>query len=190
MSDPKPARANPLTGLHKGHPTSTPIPPSLQAKMAAFANRPGVGALPVLHPASSFPAPPKPNGMAARRARPNFSLRDIDPAFIPLGPVASGLGAGRPSLFQEPPRRPPPAGNFGSPFSNFSKIVSVLFSLSPSSVLPPLINVTAIPLVLSTSTARQSSMQPASISQAVLPLLSTWISSGSTKSLVKATTAQ
>jgi mitogen-activated protein kinase kinase len=130
MSDPKPARANPLTGLHKGHPTSTPIPPSLQAKMAAFANRPSVGALPVLHPASSFPAPPKPHGMAARRARPNFSLRDIDPAFIPEGPVAAGLGAGRPSLFQEPPRRPPPAGDFGSPFSNFSKIVSVLFSLS------------------------------------------------------------
>ncbi|KIM45213.1 hypothetical protein M413DRAFT_24456 [Hebeloma cylindrosporum] len=123
MSDPKPARPNPLTGLHKGHPTSTPIPPSLQAKMAAFANRAGVGAHPVLHPASSFPAPPKPQGMAARRARPNFSLRDIDPAFIPEGPVAAGLGAGRPSLFQEQPRRPPPAGNFGSPFSNFSKIV-------------------------------------------------------------------
>ena len=127
MSDPKPTRPNALTGLHKGHPTSTPIPPSLQAKMAAFANRPGVGGLPVLHPANSFP---KPQGMAARRARPNFSLRDIDPAFIPEGPVAAGLGAGRPSLFQEQPRRPPPAGNFGSPFSNFSKIVSVPLFLS------------------------------------------------------------
>ena len=115
MSDPKPARPNPLTGLHKGHPTSTPIPPSLQAKMAAFANR---------------ATTTKPQGMAARRARPNFSLRDIDPAFIPEGPIAAGLGAGRPSLFQEPPRRPPPAGNFGSPFSNFSKIVSVLLLCS------------------------------------------------------------
>ncbi|KAF8200647.1 kinase-like protein [Pholiota molesta] len=82
---------------------------------------------PVLHNAASFPAPqpraPKPTGMAARRARPNFSLRDIDSFVLPDGPAAAGLGAGRPTALQDTPRRPPPAGNFGSPFSNFSKIV-------------------------------------------------------------------
>ncbi|PPQ87465.1 hypothetical protein CVT25_008201 [Psilocybe cyanescens] len=141
MSDNKRAN-NPLTGLRaNNHPASTPIPPSLQAKMAAFANRaqpnnqlaadsPAASAFfshPVLNSASSFPPPrpQKPIGMAARRARPNFSLRDIDNSFvIPDGPVAAGLGAGRPSLFQhDPPRKPPSATNFASPFSNFSKIV-------------------------------------------------------------------
>jgi len=54
--------------------------------------------------------------MAARRQKPAFKLRDIDANIIP----DAGLGAGRPSVFQE---KRPPAGNFGSPFSNFSKIV-------------------------------------------------------------------
>ncbi|KAF8904441.1 kinase-like protein [Gymnopilus junonius] len=97
--------------------------------MAAFAQRANANNIdpnphPVLQSAASFPAlqpRPKPTGLAARRPRPNFSLRDIDAVVLPDGPAAAGLGAGRPT-FQEPPRRPP-AGNFGSPFSNFSKIV-------------------------------------------------------------------
>lgn len=77
-------------------------------------------------------------GMSARRPRPAFSLRDIDPSiaeppFSGGGVAAAGLGAGRPSL-PDPPRRPP-AGNFGSPFSNFSKIVYVV----SFSILHPLI---------------------------------------------------
>ncbi|KAF8813833.1 kinase-like protein [Phlegmacium glaucopus] len=74
----------------------------------------------------------KPLGL--RRHRPAFSLRDIDPSILPDpssshhtggGPLAAGLGAGRPSLLlhEQPRRAPPPAGDFGSPFSNFSKIV-------------------------------------------------------------------
>ncbi|CAA7261708.1 unnamed protein product [Cyclocybe aegerita] len=149
MSDPKHHRSNPLTGLRQHHPAATPIPPSLQAKMAAFANRsnkppptaatfnqhqPHVDAAaaalhranldshPVLLPANSFPSP-KTSGMAARRQRPAFSLRDIDASLINDGPAAAGLGAGRPSLAHDIPRRQPQAGNFGSPFSNFSKIV-------------------------------------------------------------------
>jgi hypothetical protein len=120
MSDPKPS-----SRLRAQHPVSTPIPPSLQAKMAQFANRANnmesSARLPVL-------------GMAARRQRPAFSLRDIDPSILPDssssfrpsggGPLAAGLGAGRPSLLHlEQTRRPPSQNNFGSPFSNFSKIV-------------------------------------------------------------------
>ncbi|PPR05816.1 hypothetical protein CVT26_010096 [Gymnopilus dilepis] len=135
MSDNK-RTANSLTGLRAHQPAATPIPPSLQAKMAAFAQRAasnnpnnniGPNSHPVLHPASSFPPPPprpsKPAGMAARRARPNFTLRDIESVVLPDGPVAAGLGAGRPSLFQQETPRRPQAGNFGTPFANFSKIV-------------------------------------------------------------------
>ncbi|KAF9010558.1 kinase-like protein [Cyathus striatus] len=66
--------------------------------------------------------------MAARRQKPAFSLKDIDAGLIetPIqggGAAGAGLGAGRPSLVQDTPRRGPQAGNFGSPFSNFSKIV-------------------------------------------------------------------
>jgi mitogen-activated protein kinase kinase len=65
--------------------------------------------------------------MAGRRLKPNFTLKDIDASILPPpitsgGALGAGLGAGRPSLGAEPPKRPP-AGNFGSPFSNFSKIV-------------------------------------------------------------------
>ena len=123
MSDPKPT-----SRLRAQHPVSTPIPPSLQAKMAQFANR-----------ANNMESNPKPIlgnvGMAARRQRPSFSLRDIDPSILPDpspfhqggGPLAAGLGAGRPSLLHiEQTRKPPSQSNFGSPFSNFSKIVYVL----------------------------------------------------------------
>ena len=71
--------------------------------------------------------------MAARRQRPPFSIHDIDPTILPNpssfhptggGPLAAGLGAGRPSILHlEQTRKPPSQGNFGSPFSNFSKIV-------------------------------------------------------------------
>ncbi|KAF5321249.1 hypothetical protein D9619_001552 [Psilocybe cf. subviscida] len=152
MSEQQKRQNKPLGALRAQHPTATPIPPSLQAKMAAFANRANTQAHsgdvdsatralnstslyshPILQTTNSFPqaAPStlaqsprlaKPSGMAARRAKPAFSLRDIDASFLPEGPIAAGLGAGRPSLFQEPPRKQP-AGNFGSPFSNFSKIV-------------------------------------------------------------------
>jgi len=65
--------------------------------------------------------------MAGRRLKPNFTLKDIDATALPTpitsgGALGAGLGAGRPSLGLDPPKRPP-AGNFGSPFSNFSKIV-------------------------------------------------------------------
>jgi mitogen-activated protein kinase kinase len=62
--------------------------------------------------------------MASRRKRPALTLKDIDDfATDGLGGGASGagLGAGRPSLADDVPRRP--SGNLGSPFSNFSKIV-------------------------------------------------------------------
>lgn len=80
----------------------------------------------------------RPSGLAARRTRPNFSLNDIDPSIVaPGGPQGAGLGAGRPSLANAPPKRPN-AGSFGSPFSNFSKIVyvSALPPLCPRSSLP------------------------------------------------------
>ncbi|PFH53848.1 hypothetical protein AMATHDRAFT_73256 [Amanita thiersii Skay4041] len=63
----------------------------------------------------------------ARRMKPNFSLRDIENT-PGGGTLGAGLGAGRPSFNAEPPKRPP-ANNFVSPFSNFSKIVD------PSGVL-------------------------------------------------------
>ncbi|KAF9469950.1 kinase-like domain-containing protein [Collybia nuda] len=147
----RPSRPNALTNLliqRSPQSGSTPIPPSLQAKMAAFANRthssPAVDSAtaalsvatlnpppPTLLPTMSYPpaalslAPSRirPSGLAARRTRPGFSLNDIDPTIVaPGGPLGAGLGAGRPSIANLPPKRPS-AGNFGSPFSNFSKIV-------------------------------------------------------------------
>ncbi|KAF8894011.1 kinase-like protein [Infundibulicybe gibba] len=110
--------------------------------MAAIANRntqePPVAALnklalnephpgPLLQSANSFP-PPNPRvrqqGLAARRVKPGFSLKDIDATIISHGgPVAAGLGAGRPTFDVDTTPRKPPASNFDSPFSNFSKIV-------------------------------------------------------------------
>ncbi|KAG5648566.1 hypothetical protein DXG03_003177 [Asterophora parasitica] len=137
---PPSTRPNALTGLLANRQASTPIPPSLQAKMAAFANRShsssqvesttaalaSVALAPTLHTANSYP-PPRPRaGLAARRTnKPAFSLKDIDPDILPTpsgGAAAAGLGAGHPSLVHDPPRRPNPA-NLTSPFSNFSKIV-------------------------------------------------------------------
>jgi mitogen-activated protein kinase kinase len=81
---------------------------------------------PTLRAANSYPPPPpKPRGgFTGRRVKPNFKLSDIDDIFTPMGggAIGAGLGAGRPQLAETPPRRPN-AGNFGSPFSNFEKIV-------------------------------------------------------------------
>jgi mitogen-activated protein kinase kinase len=63
-------------------------------------------------------------GLAAKRAKPSFKLSDINGDVIVGGGAAgAGLGAGRPSLAERPtaPRRN--NTNFGSPFTNFRKIV-------------------------------------------------------------------
>ncbi|KAL0956412.1 hypothetical protein HGRIS_002560 [Hohenbuehelia grisea] len=130
-----------LTGLISNKQSagqSTPIPPSLQAKMAAMANRAASShtnhdpnQIPSLRAANSYPLQSSSpirgrgglpaGGLGGRRLKPNFSLKDIDANAIPSGGASgAGLGAGRPALSQ---RRPPPATNFVSPFSNFSKIV-------------------------------------------------------------------
>ncbi|KAG6880202.1 hypothetical protein C0992_003866 [Termitomyces sp. T32_za158] len=126
---PPPPRSNLLLANKHG---STPIPPGLQAKMAALANRfaPNVDAAtralenssigPALSPAPSSRL--RLSGLAARRAKQALSLNEIDPSASAGGAAAAGLGAGRPSIPQDPPRRPNPA-NLVSPFSNFSKFV-------------------------------------------------------------------
>ncbi|KAJ8457615.1 hypothetical protein ONZ45_g18243 [Pleurotus djamor] len=122
----------------------TPIPPSLQARMAAMVTR-GSGPPPDgrdpnrppdLRAANSYP-PASPafrnrggSTMAGRRLKPGFTLKDIDPTAIPTpstsgGAQGAGLGAGRP-LPNNTPRRPPPT-SIGTPFSNFSKIVHISF---------------------------------------------------------------
>jgi mitogen-activated protein kinase kinase len=66
--------------------------------------------------------------MAGRRMKPGFTLKDIDPSLTPVpssGALGAGLGAGRPSLARDIPKRP--TSNFNSPFSNFSKIVYAAF---------------------------------------------------------------
>jgi len=176
MSDPKPT-----SRLRAQHPVSTPIPPSLQAKMAQFANR-----------ANNMDSNTRPSpilGMAARRQRPAFSLRDIDPSILPDpspfhqggGPLAAGLGAGRPSLLHEQTRKPSSQGEFGSPFSNFSKIVYVL-SLSSFNFIIFKPSFEAIRLVLSISMEKLFCMRRASTSQMVPLSQSTWTSYSSTKS--------
>jgi mitogen-activated protein kinase kinase len=116
----------PGMGLLAGKPTgSTPIPPSMQAKMAAIANRaqpppgpPGVGGGPGSPMAMAGRGP---GGLAARRTRPGpqLHLSAIDGA-IPAsaGPAGGGLGAGRPNFDQ--PRRPNVAE---TPFAALSNIV-------------------------------------------------------------------
>ncbi|KAI5123048.1 hypothetical protein M0805_000483 [Coniferiporia weirii] len=127
--------------LARGPPAATRIPPSLQAKMAAMANRANnqqASAPPtasgaqsstrpsLLHSFQSAPVPPMPatstlgrGGLAAKRQRPGFNIRDI----IGDGASGAGLGAGvpRPSQDDVPARKAPPVT--GSPFSNFDKIV-------------------------------------------------------------------
>ncbi|KAF6763067.1 STE/STE7 protein kinase [Ephemerocybe angulata] len=153
---------------------ATPIPPSLQAKLAAFqANRqqaaitshidaaaaalqntsfspgarpppgfadrmahfrqaaspasPGIPQMPSPTPRQTAMMPRGLGGMASRRQKPGFSLRDIDPTLVPpstSSAAAAGLGAGRPSALPPPSlKKGPPSSTFASPFSNFSKIV-------------------------------------------------------------------
>ena len=140
-------------------PNRTAIPPTLQAKLAAFqANRqsanPPTGnvlaletamqtaSLAAASPQPHFPKPPPGlaqrinnlkggPGIAGRRPKPAFSLRDIDPNLVQpgapgggppavggLGISGAGLGAGRPTALPGSS-----APTFGTPFSNFSKIV-------------------------------------------------------------------
>jgi hypothetical protein len=103
--------------------------------------------------------------------KPNFSLKDIDPSIISPSPsggaAGAGLGAGRPSLVPDPPKRPNPA-NFGSPFSNFSKIVSVFLSFFILYLTQPF---TVTRLAHSTLLAKLSYMPKASTFQLGLPLL-------------------
>lgn len=77
------------------------------------------------HRAHSFPQAAR-GGSPNKRLRPGFKLSDINGSPPPGlgvggGAAGAGLGAGRPSLADPVPRRPP--SNFGSPFSNFGKIV-------------------------------------------------------------------
>ena len=141
-------------------PNRTAIPPTLQAKLAAFqanrqnANPPSNNVLSLEtamqstslagpSPQPHFPRPPPGlaqrinnlkggPGIAGRRPKPAFSLRDIDPNLVQpgasgggpppavggLGISGAGLGAGRPTALPGASAAP-----FSSPFSNFSKIV-------------------------------------------------------------------
>ncbi|KAJ7594323.1 kinase-like protein [Mycena floridula] len=87
---------------------------------------------PLLRAANSFPAAEPsgrgrggiPGGLAARRTKPNFNLRDIDASLVPPpnaagGALGAGLGAGRPTLDGPGMRK----AQAGTPFANFSKIV-------------------------------------------------------------------
>lgn len=112
-------------------------PPSngVDGAAAAFARASLGDSAPVTARAHSYPVPSvaavsrgRGGGLAGKRARPNFKLSDInggppgDGGGVGGGAAGAGLGAGRPSLAAESaPRRPP--SSFGSPFSNFGKIV-------------------------------------------------------------------
>ncbi|KAI0041603.1 kinase-like protein [Auriscalpium vulgare] len=119
---------------------STPIPPSLQAKMAAMATR--ASQSPSMHASvdvtsAAFkratlndtaprqtPSSSRAPAMPGRRNKPGFKLSDITGEPSSGGAANAGLGAGAPSLEDGPsqwqPRRPSPTG---TPFSNFGKIV-------------------------------------------------------------------
>ncbi|OSD04068.1 kinase-like protein [Trametes coccinea BRFM310] len=140
-----PSRLSALNN-RRGNVGSTPIPPSLQAKMAALASRApssspvsvdaataalknaGLSDRPLPSPGPSLrapasapvpgrPGPPTLGGLAARRMGKNVpKLSGMD-----LGLQNAGLGSGRPNQEDEPPRRN--QGTFSTPFSNFGKIV-------------------------------------------------------------------
>ncbi|CEL60804.1 mitogen-activated protein kinase kinase [Rhizoctonia solani AG-1 IB] len=149
-----PQRPPQMRGGIAQRPMTSRIPPSLQAKMAAMANRGQAQSSPavpstadVANLSNAFAqntisgtasAPPTPAnrgrgmGIAGRRMRPPGTLGDIDPGLVskrpPVG-VGGGpgeLARGRPSLGPDPPKKP---GQGGTPFANFSKIVD------PSGVL-------------------------------------------------------
>jgi hypothetical protein len=112
------------------------------------------------------------NGLATRRlGRPALKLSDIQG--VASGAKAAGLAQGRPSLFP-PPRKPPSAGENGTPFTNFSKIVCAPFSILNihSYSYPP--ETRQVPCA---SQTRLYFTQRASISVPVLPSLLTCPSS-------------
>ncbi|KAN0129289.1 Protein kinase-like domain containing protein [Lactarius tabidus] len=108
---------------------ATPLPASLQAKMAAMANRvsqsPDVDAVTATFKRVSLGAPTRTSsipGMAARRNKPVFKLSDITGGQdFSGGSPGAGNGAGTASHTEWPPRRPVAATS--TPFANFSKIV-------------------------------------------------------------------
>ncbi|KAF9529219.1 kinase-like domain-containing protein [Crepidotus variabilis] len=151
-----------LTGLRQHQPLATPIPPLLQQRMAAFANRGAApraapsaadfrqntnahnqamddaadklrktelsighgNSHPTLQTAQSFPRPKQkaPMGLAAKRMRPGMNLAAIDPKLVvddSVAAMAAGLAPGRPAGFNDSMKK----SGFGTPFSNFSKIV-------------------------------------------------------------------
>jgi len=107
------------------------------------------------------------HGVASRRlGRPGLKLSDIEGM---ASAKAAGLAQGRPSALPLP-RKPPPAGENGTPFANFSKIVCV-----PSSQGPPYIHSHSLEIhqVPCASQTRLYYMQKASTLVAVLPSVST-----------------
>ncbi|GBE81423.1 Protein kinase wis1 [Sparassis crispa] len=134
-------------------PGATPIPPSLQAKMAALANRgaqssavrsgdaataallgadkaaPSVLRAPALSSGLSRPVAPPLGGLAARRMKmnmPKLSPHDV-PGGLHLPPIPgggpSGAGLGPGRPIIDDEPRRLPPSNIGTPFANFAKIV-------------------------------------------------------------------
>ncbi|CAL1707698.1 unnamed protein product [Somion occarium] len=131
----------------------TPMPPSLQAKLASMANR-GQSSNSVevatvamknvslaekpLHPSlrSSISDPSgrpgggpgggPPGGLAARRLRmnaPKLNVNDLAEGIFPTGGGPSGAGLGGGRPLMDDAPRRSPAANIGTPFANFRKIV-------------------------------------------------------------------
>ncbi|CAE6402343.1 unnamed protein product [Rhizoctonia solani] len=151
-------RPGQMRGGLAARPMANRIPPSLQAKMAAMANRGQAQSSPAVPGTSDVAdltnafahagisgsgpasAPPTPanrgrgmvmGGLAARRRAPPGTLGDIDPTLSTKPPTGIGGGpAGlAPGRPQLGPDPPKRPGQGGTPFSNFSKIVD------PSGVL-------------------------------------------------------
>ncbi|KAG8745206.1 hypothetical protein FRC10_008518 [Ceratobasidium sp. 414] len=150
-----PVTRAPIALSGRGHPrpgpTGTRMPPSLQAKMAAMANRgqqsspsvPGVanglsdafvqaGVAPASAPATPVRGVVRPGrgGLSSRRpGGPGLTLGQIDPNLRDGPPpgIGAGGGAAGAGLGQGNPnlRNDPPKrpGGSGTPFANFSKIV-------------------------------------------------------------------
>jgi mitogen-activated protein kinase kinase len=95
-------------------------PPLPGAAVGGMASTPGIG-IGRQPPLNNFHPHPAPGGMAGRRMKPGLKLSQM----TGTSPTPNiGLGPGRPiSPTNSTPRRPPPPGEFGTPFASFSKIV-------------------------------------------------------------------
>lgn len=153
FSSPVVPRARPLVNGAAGAAAASRIPPSLQAKMAALANksqqattsnnqamdatvhalmRATLADKPPLHP-NGTPALSTPGlgtSPVGRGPPSGIGARRAKPGMklsdmSGFGGAAEtfGLRAGRPASPGPPARRAPPQGNLGTPFSSFSKIV-------------------------------------------------------------------